>query len=162
MKFPLTECIVSRDIFAILNSYITYTQGQIDITMSSLLTRKIDLEMQVEPSEELSISFPELNLNIQRLVPLMGTSGCSLRGIPPGLLVPSGPGGKKSSGSYQSIASSREKTILGTSMSYTHARAFVLVSHSLRCTFWQQNTSCLFQVSGSVVRTWHTAVHKTD
>ena len=43
MKFPLTECIVSRDIFAILNSYITYTQGQIDITMSSLLTRKIDL-----------------------------------------------------------------------------------------------------------------------
>ena len=25
----------------------------------------------------------------------MGTSGCSLRGIPPGLLVPSGPGGRK-------------------------------------------------------------------
>ena len=56
----------SIDIFAILNSYITYTQGQIGITMSALLTRKIDLEMQVEPSEELSTSFPELNLYIQR------------------------------------------------------------------------------------------------
>ena len=160
MKFPLTECIVFRDIFAILNSYITYTQGQIGITMSALLKRKIDLEIQVEPSEELSTSFPELN--IQRLVPLMGTSGCSLRGIPPGLLVPSGPGGKKSSGSYQSIASSREKTILETSMSYTHTRAFVSVSHSFCYTFWQQNTSCLFHVSGSVVCTWDTAVHKTD
>lgn len=66
MKFPLTECIVFRDIFAILNSYITYIQGQIGITMSALLTRKIDLEMQVEPSKELSTSFPELNLCIRR------------------------------------------------------------------------------------------------
>ena len=65
MKFPLTECIVFRDIFAILN-YITYIQGQIGITISAQLTRKIDVEMQVEPSKELSTSFAELNLCIQR------------------------------------------------------------------------------------------------
>lgn len=65
MKFPLTECIVFRDIFDILN-YITYIQVQIGITISAQLTRKIDVEMQVEPSKELSTSSLELNLCIQR------------------------------------------------------------------------------------------------